>query len=65
MSRRPAEIYRIRTGGVQHIDPTTRRPVETPPSPPKTGEVAKARRNRKRIEALSEARRLRDSVEWY
>ena len=64
MSQR-AKIYRIRTRGVIHIDPETGRAVETPPSPPKTGEPAKARQNRRRIEAMAERRRLRDSVEWH
>ena len=49
------------------VDPDTGRFRERLPAParPGTGEMAKARRARRRVELVEERRRLRDSVEWY
>ena len=62
---RHGAIFRSRTGDLIEIDASTGRAVERPPDLPKTGEMAKARRNRRRIEAMVERRRLRTDLADY
>ena len=47
-----------------NVDPDTGRFVERPQKPPRAGELAKWRRNRRRIEMAEERARLRDSLDW-